>query len=185
MRTNTKTRDMIMIALFATLTTVGAYISIPLGAVPFTFQTLFVMLSGLILGSKKGFMAMLVYVLMGLVGIPVFANGLAGIAIVFKPTFGYLIGFILASYVIGLVHEKTNHFVFYFIAPFIGLIVIYLVGVPYLYYIFNTIIYPETPINALTALKYGFFPFIVFDLIKAALAGFVGMSVIPVLEKIR
>ena len=180
-----ETRDMIMIALFATLTTIGAYINIPLGLVPFTFQTLFVMLSGLILGSKKGAMSMGVYVLMGLVGMPVFANGLAGISIVFKPTFGYLIGFIFASYVIGLLHEKIDNIFIYFIAPFAGIIVIYLVGVPYLYYIFNTIIYPDVPIDFLTALKYGFFPFIAFDLIKAALAGFIGMSVIPILKRIN
>ncbi len=179
-----KTKDMILIALFATLTTIGAYISIPIGVVPFTFQTLFVMLSGLLLGSKKGALSMIVYVLMGLVGMPVFANGLSGIGIIFKPTFGYLIGFIVASYIIGLIHEKTKHFKFYFIAPFVGLVAIYIIGVPYLYYIFNTIIYPDMPIDGMMALKYGFFPFIAFDLIKAALAGFIGMTVVPVIKRI-
>lgn len=179
-----KTRDMILVALFATLTTVGAYISIPIGVVPFTFQTLFVMLSGLLLGSKKGALSMTVYLLMGLVGLPVFANGLSGIGIIFKPTFGYLIGFIFASFIIGLIREKTTKARYFFIAPFIGLLVIYLIGVPYLYYIFNTVIYPDMPITTMTALKYGLFPFIAFDLVKATLVGFIGMSVVPIIRKI-
>lgn len=173
-----------MIALFAALTTVGAYISVPLGPTPFTLQVLFVLLAGMLLGPRNGALAIAVYVLMGLVGMPVFANGMAGIGIVFKPTFGYLLGFILASFVTGLIVEKTNHAIFYFVGPLVGLAVIYLIGVPYLYYIFNTVIYPDMPIDVMLALQYGLFPFVAFDLVKVGLAGFIGMSVVPALKRI-
>jgi biotin transport system substrate-specific component len=175
---------MILVALFIALTTVGAYISIPLGAVPFTLQTLFVMLSGLLLGSKRGALAMGVYVLMGVIGLPVFANGLSGIGIIFKPTFGYLIGFIPASFIIGLIREKASRLSRFYIAPLVGLLVVYSIGIPYLYYIFNTVIYTGVAIDFATAMKYGFYPFILFDIVKAILAGFVGMTVVPILEKI-
>ncbi len=184
---NLNTRDMILVALMATLTTIGAYISIPLGPVPFTLQTFFVMLSGMLLGSKKGALSMIVYVSMGLVGMPVFANGMSGLSIIAKPTFGYLLGFIIASYVIGklaeMTKEKENQKMWFTVIPFVGMFIIYLVGVPYLFMIFNTLITPDSPINFVTALKYGFTPFILIDSIKAVIAGIVAMAVVPTLNK--
>lgn len=184
---NLNTRDMILVALMATLTTIGAYISIPLGPVPFTLQTFFVMLSGMLLGSKKGALSMIVYVSMGLVGMPVFANGLSGLSILAKPTFGYLLGFIIASYVIGklteMTKEKENQKMWFTVIPFVGMFIIYLVGVPYLFMIFNTLITPDSPINFATALKYGFTPFVLIDSIKAIIAGIVAMAVVPTLNK--
>lgn len=185
---NLSTRDMILVSLMATLTTIGAYISIPLGPVPFTLQTFFVVLSGMLLGSKKGALSMIVYVSMGLVGIPVFANGLSGLSIIAKPTFGYLLGFILASYVVGklseMTKEKKNQRIWFTLIPFAGMFVIYLIGVPYLFMIFNTLITPESPINFATALKYGFTPFVLIDSIKAIIAGAMAMAIIPTLNKI-
>lgn len=185
---NLNTRDMILVALMATLTTIGAYISIPLGPVPFTLQTFFVMLSGMLLGSKKGALSMIVYVSMGLVGMPVFANGMSGLPIITKPSFGYLLGFIIASYVIGklaeMIKEKENQKMWFTVIPFVGMFIIYLVGVPYLFMIFNTLITPDNPISFATALKYGVTPFILIDSIKAIIVGIVAMAVVPTLNKI-
>ncbi|MCK5762505.1 MAG: biotin transporter BioY, partial [Clostridiales bacterium] len=182
---NLNTRDMILVALMATLTTIGAYISILLGPVPFTLQTFFVMLSGMLLGSKKGALSMIVYVSMGLVGMPVFANGMSGLSIITKPSFGYLLGFIIASYVIGklaeMIKEKENQKMWFTVIPFVGMFIIYLVGVPYLFMIFNTLITPDNPISFATALKYGVTPFILIDSIKAIIAGIVAMAVVPTL----
>lgn len=177
-----KTRDMILVALFTALMVVGAYISIPLGTVPFTLQPLFAMLAGMVLGARNGTLATALYLLMGLMGLPVFANGFGGPAIVFKPTFGYLLGFIVASFLIGIIRDKTKRPKMILLAPFVGLAAIYLIGVPYLMMVFNTFVYPDMPIDFVTALSYGFFPFIAFDLVKAALAGFIGISILPILR---
>ncbi|ALC80490.1 MULTISPECIES: biotin transporter BioY [Bacillus] len=126
-------------AMFAALTAVGAFIKIPLPYVPFTLQILFVFLAGSLLGSKKGMQSQLVYVSIGLLGLPVFTQG-GGIGYFLQPTFGYLIGFILAAYAVGWIIEKisnpkTHHFI---LANIAGLVIVYAMGVPYLYLACNT-----------------------------------------------
>ena len=88
-----RTYKMILVALFAALIAVGAFIRIPVPLVPFTMQTFFVVLAGMLLGKKLGAASALVYLAIGLIGIPVFTQG-GGIGYVLKPSFGYLIGFI-------------------------------------------------------------------------------------------
>ena len=102
-----KTKNLILVSLFAALTAVGAFIRIPIPFVPFTLQYLFCAFAGILLGPKLGALSQIIYVGMGLIGIPVFTEG-GGIAYVFKPTFGYLIGFIVAAYVIGKIAEKIQ-----------------------------------------------------------------------------
>src|SRR5574344_750761 len=87
---NLKLREMILCALFMALTAVGAFIKIPLGGQIFTLQFLFTLLAGLLLGGRLGAKAVGVYTLLGLIGVPVFAEG-GGPGYVFQPTFGYLI----------------------------------------------------------------------------------------------
>ena len=101
-----QTRNLMMCALFAALIAAGAFIKIPIPVVPFTLQLLFTMLAGLLLGGKLGAISVGVYILMGLIGLPVFVEG-GGIAYIFKPTFGYLIGFAAASYVTGCIAHQA------------------------------------------------------------------------------
>lgn len=82
------TRDLILCALFTALSAIGAFIRIPVPLVPFTLQITFTTLAGLLLGSKKGAISIAVYVLMGLIGIPVFTQG-GGFSYVLKPSFGF------------------------------------------------------------------------------------------------
>jgi biotin transport system substrate-specific component len=89
-------------ALMAALTAVGAYVSLPLGPVPISLQTLFVMMSGFILGPAYGAAAMGLYLGAGMVGLPVFAGGKSGFAALMGPTGGYLIGFIACAFITGL-----------------------------------------------------------------------------------
>lgn len=96
------TKNLVRMALLAALIAVGAFIRIPVPVCPFTLQFLFTMLAGLLLGSKYGALSVLVYLCVGLLGLPVFADG-GGIGYVFQPTFGYLIGFCIASYVTGAI----------------------------------------------------------------------------------
>lgn len=86
----TKTRSLVYCALFTALIAVGAFIKIPIPVVPFTLQYLFTMLAGILLGS----LSVLAYMILGLIGLPIFSEG-GGIGYVFKPSFGYIIGFAL------------------------------------------------------------------------------------------
>jgi len=131
-------RDISQIALFTALTAVGAFIKIPIPLVPITLQVFFVSLSGVLLGSRKGAISQLLYIVLGLSGIPIFTQG-GGFSYVFRPTFGYLIGFVLGAYVTGLITEKlkTKNVKNIYLAILSGVGIIYAVGVAYLYIIRN------------------------------------------------
>lgn len=137
MRRNT-TLSMVMIAMFAALTAIGAFIKVPLPYVPFTLQIVFVFLAGSLLGSRNGLLSQVVYIAVGLIGLPVFTQG-GGFTYVLQPTFGYLIGFAVGAFAIGKVIERfenptSRHFI---LANLVGVIVIYAIGVPYLYAALN------------------------------------------------
>jgi len=131
-----KTRDIILVALFAALMAVGAFVRIPFPYVPLTFQPFFCAIAGIILGPKLGTLSQIIYVAAGLAGIPIFTQG-SGPMYVLKPSFGYLIGFMGAAYVIGKMCEKINTTKFHnlLLSLVCGLFVIYLTGVPYSYLI--------------------------------------------------
>ena len=124
--------DIAECALFVALMTAGANISIPFFPVPLTFQTVLSVLAGLLLGWRKGAISMAVYCVAGLVGIPVFTNLGSGIAYVLKPTFGYILGFILSALTAGLLVRKDNlPFWRYIVAAVAAFVVNYAVGLPY------------------------------------------------------
>lgn len=132
------TRDLMLCALFAALTAIGAFIRIPIPTVPITLQFALCVLSGVLLGAKRGMLSQLLYVALGLCGLPIFAAG-GGIAYVLKPSFGYLLGLIPASGIAGLVVEKMGKCTILstVLAGLSALVVVYLIGVPYLYGIYN------------------------------------------------
>jgi biotin transport system substrate-specific component len=102
------TRDLVLAALFASLTAAGAIVALPMvGPVPFTLQVFFVLLAGFVLGPRLGALSMIMYLLLGLVA-PVYAGGLSGIAALFGPTGGYLVGFVLSPLVTGLVRHRLR-----------------------------------------------------------------------------
>ncbi|WP_107923907.1 biotin transporter BioY [Lysinibacillus parviboronicapiens] len=145
MQPRPSTLSLVMIAMFAGLTAIGAFMKVPLPVVPFTLQIVFVFLAGCLLGSRNGFQSQLVYIGIGLVGLPVFTQG-GGITYVLQPTFGYLIGFALAALVIGFMIERVQvptkkHFIG---ANIVGLIIIYAVAVPYLYVSLNFWLHMKT-----------------------------------------
>ena len=104
----TKTKSMIYCGLFTALIAAGAFIKIPVPVVPFTLQYLFTMLAGLFLGSRRGMISVVAYMLLGLAGLPIFSEG-GGIWYIFKPSFGYIIGFCLGTYVTGLIARSEEH----------------------------------------------------------------------------
>lgn len=176
------TRDLIITSLFTSLTAVGGFISIPLGPVPITMQTIFVVLSGIILGAKLGALSQIIYVILGLVGLPIFAGGTGGLTSVVSPTFGFAISFIAAAYVIGKLTEKNKSLSTIIYSVILGSFVIYLIGVPYFYFIFTN--YLGKNINFYASLQYACLPFIPGDIIKAAISIISARKLIPRLENI-
>ncbi|EOR26301.1 Biotin transporter BioY [bioreactor metagenome] len=170
---NLTVKDKILISTFAALTAIGAFIRIPVPYVPFTMQFFFCSISAIILGAKKGALSQLLYVLIGLIGIPVFTRG-GGPQYIFQPTFGYLIGLILSSYIIGkVISKKKNSFKNVFLANIIGVIVIYLIGVPYFYFINKY--YLGANISISFAIYYGFLLTIPGDIVKVLITSLVGV----------
>jgi len=174
---------MILIALFAALTAIGGFLKIPTPAVPFTLQVFFSAYAGIFLGSKKGMISQILYVLIGLAGIPIFTEG-GGLAYIFKPTFGYILGFILCAYIAGKITESFREakFMNVFIASFIGLASVYVIGVPYLYIMINRV--ADTAITFSAAIKMGLAPFLVHDLIKCIIVTVTATKILPILGRL-
>ena len=124
-------RVLVYASLFGALTAVGAYISIPLYPVPITLQTMFTILAGLLLTGRTAALSQVVYVLLGVIGLPVFSGGKAGLGVLFGPTGGYLIGFIVAALVVGWLKQtkKDASWPWYALCSVLGIIVIYVIGV--------------------------------------------------------
>lgn len=128
-------RDLVLCALFAALIAVGAFIKIPMPWLVLTLQTLFVVLAGLILGSKLGALSAAVYVIAGLAGLPIFTQG-GGLGYVLMPTFGYLVSFIGGAWLAGYLAENTRHNILnWILAGAAAIILIYAIGIPYFYLI--------------------------------------------------
>ncbi|HHW49574.1 MAG TPA: biotin transporter BioY [Clostridiaceae bacterium] len=178
---NIKTRDIILVALFTALMTVGAFVRIPFPYVPLTFQPFFCALAGLILGPKLGTLSQVIYVAAGLAGIPVFTQG-SGPLYVLKPSFGYLIGFITAAYVIGKMCEKLNAMKFHniLISLVCGLFAIYLAGVPYSYLISR--FYLGNQSTTLWYIAVSSILFFIKDLVLYIIVAAVTYKILPVLR---
>ena len=161
-----KTRMMILAALFAALTAVGAFIRFPLGAMSVTLQFMFTAMAGVLLGAKWGAVSQTVYVVLGLVGLPVFTMG-GGIGYVMQPSFGFLLGLIPTAWVIGRLTEKENGHWRIALACLAGLAVLYLIGLPYMYLIMK--LYLHKSITVWTAVKAGMLVYLPGDAVKIAL----------------
>lgn len=176
-----KTKDMVLISIFAALTAVGAFIRIPIpfSPIPFTLQIFFCIFAGLMLGSKKSIISQGLYLLLGLIGLPIFAKG-GGLQYIFEPSFGYLLGLIPCAGVIGLLREryaKKLEVQKMIIASFIGLLILYVIGATYMYIILN--LYLGKTFSVMAVLQAGVLPFILLDIVKAILAAVIAIKVIP------
>lgn len=136
--------SIVLCALFAALITVGTFIRIPVPPVPFTLQTLFVILAGLVLGAKLGTVSVLVYIALGLAGFPIFSSGAGGIGYVLMPTFGYMIGFVAGAAAAGKIAAAPNaSYRRYLGASFAAMGIIYVCGMAY-YYLMQTLYFDKT-----------------------------------------
>ncbi|MEG1642364.1 MAG: biotin transporter BioY [Synergistaceae bacterium] len=164
-------REMVLCSLFTALIAVGAFIKIPVPVVPFTLQLLFTTLAGLLMGSRLGFFSVAIYILMGLIGVPVFTEG-GGLGYIFKPTFGYLLGFAVGSYITGRIAESVINpsFSRLIVASFAGLFFVYLLGLVYCYLISNFIIH--SPLGFKALIIYCFLLAIPGDILLCLLSAF-------------
>lgn len=160
------TKHLVYVALFAALIAVGAQIRLPIGPVPVTFQVPMALLAGLLLGPKLGALSTMVYLLMGLVGLPVFAGG-GGIATVFSPTFGFIIGLIPAAFFAGLGTAYRTPLFGTISFTLIALLSVFLIGFLYFVFIMNNVL--GTPMSAVDAFKVAVLPFILKDIVVAVL----------------
>ena len=138
------TRNMVLAALFAALTAIGAFLQIPTGTVPITLQFLFTALAGLLLGWKWGAVSQLLYVGIGLLGLPVFTQG-GGIGYVLQPSFGFLLG------LIGALTARRTGYLTVLAAVLVGDLILYAVGVPYMYLILHVYMQSAKTFPALLA----------------------------------
>ncbi len=163
-------------SLLAALTAVGAYIAIPIGPVPIVLQNLFILLAGLLLGPKWGSASVAVYLLAGILGLPVFAGGTGGIGRIVGPTGGYLLGFLPAVYLIGLISKKEGqNAIMDVVAMIAGTIVIYVCGVVWL----KTL----TGMTLAKTLAVGMYPFLIGDAIKIAAALPIVRGLRPIIKR--
>ena len=163
-------RRMVYASLFGALTAAGAYIIIPLPPVPITLQTLFLGLAALLLGGRLGALSQGVYLLLGVIGLPVFAGGKAGLGVLLGPTGGYLIGFIAAAWLIGLLAEgrKNAGFAWLCFCLAAGTSVIYALGVLQLALVAR--------LTLAKALVVGVLPFLAGDLFKIVLTALIALK---------
>lgn len=145
-----RTKKVVYIAVFCALMIVGGFIKIPMYPVSITLQVEMALLAGLLLGPNCGALAVLAYIALGLIGLPIFTNG-GGPAYVLFPTFGYMIGFVLAAFAAGHISRKKDASVLRLcIAALVGVAIIYAVGVPYFWAIYE--FHLGTPASSYTLL---------------------------------
>ena len=163
-RTPPRVRHIALISLGALLVAVSAQVYIPTTPVPFTGQTLGVLVVGASLGLRRGGTALLLYLALGLIGLPIFAEGSHGRDIILGATGGYLIGFVLAAAVVGRFAELgwDRRLGSALVTMLVGTAIIYAVGVPWLKLV--------TGMSWAEAVAAGLTPFLIWDAAKVAIA---------------
>jgi len=169
-------RDMVMVALMAALTCILAPLSIAIGPVPISLTNLVVYFSVILLGKRYGTLSYIVYLLIGLVGLPVFSKFQGGVAILVGPTGGYIIGFIFMAIIAGIFVERFdgNRFM-YAVGMVLGTLVVYAFGTAWFCYIMD--------MGVMKALSLCVFPFVLVDLGKIILAVIIAPNMKRLIKK--
>jgi biotin transport system substrate-specific component len=167
-----RNKQLTLIALFPALLAVSAGIIIPLGSLPpITLQTFFVFLAALILPARQAFLSILVYILIGMIGLPVYSGYTGGIGIVLSKSAGFFIGFLVSAYIINFMKTVkiiNNEFIHLVIVLIVANLVIYVLGAGYLAFIYQTSIWLYLA---------SFLPYLVGDFIKIIAAVYVHVRI--------
>ncbi len=165
------TQEMVTAALFtAMMCTLTIFVRMvqPLVVIPFSLQPLVMLLAACLLSPPAVFLSMLAYLFLGILGLPVFSvPPYGGPAYILLPSFGFILAFPLAGWLQSKLIKRVN-IVNFLLAGIAGIVVIYLIGLPYMYLILN--FYLGNTINVIQLIERGFLPFIIFDLIKVVIA---------------
>jgi len=175
-------RNLVYVALFIVLITIGAKVVIPIPVCPFTLQLLFTTLAGPVLGPVYGGISVLCYIVLGLIGVPVFATG-GGFGYVLQPTFGYLVGFAAGAFLTGLIAGKNRDscsFLRLLAANFAGLLVVYLMGIVY-FWLIKTF-YIGNPIGFKALILYCFVLAVPGDIVLCVVAAILSKKLLPILK---
>jgi len=177
-----KTKDITQCALFVAIIAIGAFIRIPIPYIPFTLQITFVSLAGILLGSRRGALCCLVYMILGLVGLPIFTQG-GGIGYLIQPTFGYIIGFIFGAWITGFIIERDVNPSYgrLIIASLIGMSIIYACGLIYFYCIAN--FYLALSLSVWYIVFYGFLAVVPGNLVCMFFAAYLAKRLLPITRK--
>lgn len=171
-------QKMVLCALFAALIAAGAFIKVPVPVVPFTLQFLFTTLAGIFLGARTGAASVILYLILGLAGLPIFAQG-GGPGYVMMPSFGYLIGFAAGTWITGrMIERRPSPGVKQLLAAnFSGLIAVYVIGMAYYYVICNYVL--GTPIAFWPLFLYCFLMAVPGDLLICIVCAVLGQRILP------
>lgn len=162
-----KTIDMVYVAMFAVLMAICSWISIPM-TIPFTLQTFGVFLAVGVLGGKRGSLSILIFILLGAIGLPVFAGFSGGVGVLLGSTGGYIIGFIFSALLMWLIEFLFGRKLLVLgISMVLGLIVCYAFGTAWFMVVYSR---ASGAIGLVTALGWCVFPYIIPDIVKIALA---------------
>ena len=171
-------------ALFCTLICIGSFIRIPMpNMMPVTLQTFFVLLTALVLPFKASILTILTYIVLGLIGLPIFSGG-GGLGYVLMPNFGFIVGFLLATVIIGAITEKLKYRNFWqcIVISLLGIAVIYIIGI--LYFAFITNVYNNNDYSAIWFIQTVFLPFLPKEIICIILASLSAYKIRPYITKI-
>lgn len=172
-------------ALFCTLICVGSFIRVPMpNLMPMTLQTFFVLLTGLILPLRVSALATFTYMVLGLIGLPIFSGG-GGLGYVLMPNFGFIIGFVVSSVIISVVTQKLKNRQLwqYIVISLLGVAAIYIIGI--LYFALITNVYNKNNYSAIWFIQTVFLPFLPKEIICIALASLSAYKIRPYLTKIK
>ena len=164
-------RSITSVGLAVALLVIGSAIALPIGPVPISLQSLVVLTIGITMGKRLGVMAVTVYVIAGLIGLPVFAGLKGGPQYIFAPTFGFIMAFILAAYIVGTGYESSSNMRRY-ASLMAATILIYTIGASYFYLVQS--VHLGNSIPFVKVLQLTVLPFVLGDLIKLHIAFFVG-----------
>lgn len=173
-----KTKSMVICAVFSAILCIFCVLTVPIGAVPVSLATFAVMLTAIILGPKKSSISVIIYILLGSVGLPVFSGFRGGFQVLVGPTGGYIWSYIFMALLIGGVTEKcVNSKPIALVGCIFGTVICYIFGTVQFVLVQNT--------SFISALSVCVLPFIPFDIIKAVLAVFIGAAVKSRLRKAK
>jgi biotin transport system substrate-specific component len=175
-------RKKMLVSLFAALLCVSSYIVIPIGPVPITFQVLFVLLAGAVLGAEMGALSVVIWILLGAFGLPVFAGGKAGPMVLIGPTGGYLPGFVICAWVVGFLTRKdSSSRLRTAVAMLVGLGIAYIVGLAG--FMASFAFFLQKPMSLQQALTIAVFPFIPLDLVKLGIGAWIAPVLMAALDR--